>query len=182
MTINSPQLPGDVYSYDLVSEKLKHWTYSETGGINISIFSVPELIEFETFDQVSDANQKIPAFYHKPSNITGKTPVLINIHGAPESQYRPLFNSTIAYLVNEMGIAVIAPNVRGSSGYGKSYLKLDNGFLREGTVKDIGVFLDWISKQPELDASKVAVMGGSYGGYIVLASITHYNEKLKMRY
>jgi dipeptidyl aminopeptidase/acylaminoacyl peptidase len=103
---------------------------------------------------------------------------LINIHGGPEAQYNPYFSSTLQYWVNELGIAVIAPNVRGSSGYGKAYLQLDNGFLRENSVKDIGALLDWIEEQPGLDKDRVGVIGGSYGGYMVLASMVHYNDRL----
>jgi dipeptidyl aminopeptidase/acylaminoacyl peptidase len=105
--------------------------------------------------------------------------VLINIHGGPEGQHLPYFSSSIQYYLNELGIAVISPNVRGSSGYGKSYLKIDNDYKREESVRDIGKLLDWIEQQPELDASRVAVSGGSYGGYMALASMIHYNNRLK---
>jgi dipeptidyl aminopeptidase/acylaminoacyl peptidase len=105
--------------------------------------------------------------------------VVINFHGGPEAQYQPSFSALVQYAANELGIAVLAPNVRGSSGYGKSFLLLDNGFKREDSVKDAGALLDWIAGQPELDASRVAVLGGSYGGYMVLAAMTHYNDRLK---
>jgi dipeptidyl aminopeptidase/acylaminoacyl peptidase len=101
------------------------------------------------------------------------------IHGGPESQFRPGFASIIQYLVNELGVAVLAPNVRGSSGYGKSYLLLDNGFGREDSVKDVGGLLDWIAKQPELDPARVAVYGGSYGGFMVLASMTTFPDRIR---
>ena len=104
---------------------------------------------------------------------------MISIHGGPESQYQPYFSSSSQYYVNDLGFAVIAPNVRGSAGYGKTYLKLDNAELREDSVKDIGALLDWIADQPELDESRVAVVGGSYGGYMVLASLVHYSDRLK---
>ncbi len=123
--------------------------------------------------------RKIPAFYYKPQSTSGKIPVIINIHGGPEGQSVPVFSPFISYLTNELGIAVLSPNVRGSSGYGKTFLKLDNGFKREESVKDIGALLDWIAKQPELDASRVAVWGGSYGGYMVLASMTNFNDRIK---
>ncbi|MCB0586764.1 MAG: S9 family peptidase, partial [Phaeodactylibacter sp.] len=97
----------------------------------------------------------------------------------PESQYRPGFSPIFQYYLKELGIAVIAPNVRGSAGYGKNFLKLDNGYKREDSVKDIGKLLDWIKEQPELDESRVAVMGGSYGGYMVLSSMAHYNGRLR---
>ena len=105
--------------------------------------------------------------------------MLVNIHGGPESQARPFFSPSTQHYVNELGMAVVYPNVRGSRGYGKAYLKLDNGRLREDSVRDIGALLDWIAKQPHLDASRVAVTGGSYGGYMVLASLVHYGERLR---
>lgn len=105
--------------------------------------------------------------------------MLIRIHGGPESQFRPYFSSSNQYYVGELGLAILAPNVRGSAGYGKGYLKLDNGYLREDTVRDIGRLLDWIEAQPELDSERVGVLGGSYGGYMVLSAMTHYNQRLK---
>jgi dipeptidyl aminopeptidase/acylaminoacyl peptidase len=177
--VNTPQSPNDVYSFNLVNNKLTRWTFSEVGGLDNASFSVPSLIEYETFDQVNGKPRKIPAFYYKPKNSTGKVPVLISIHGGPEGQALPTFSSFVSFMTNDLGIAVIAPNVRGSTGYGKTYLKLDNGMKREESVKDIGALLDWIAKQPELDASRVAVYGGSYGGYMVLASMVHYNARVR---
>ncbi|HRC32383.1 MAG TPA: alpha/beta fold hydrolase [Bacteroidia bacterium] len=179
MTINSPQSPGDIYTYDLGAHILKQWTFSEVGGLNPNTFVTPTLISYKTFDKPPGAMQQIPAWYYKPKKADAKLPVVILIHGGPEGQSLPTFNAYINYLTNELGIAVIAPNVRGSEGYGKTYLKSDNGFNRENSVKDIGALLDWIAQQPELDASRIAVYGGSYGGYMVLASLTNYNDKLK---
>ena len=139
----------------------------------------PELVHFPTFDQEGQQPRQIPAFYFKPKQADGPTPVVVYIHGGPEGQYVPYFSSFINYLTNEMGVAVIAPNVRGSAGYGKSYLQLDNDFKREESVKDIGALLDWIGQQSELDSDRVAVYGGSYGGYMVLASMVHYNDRLR---
>jgi len=178
MVLNTPQSSGDVYVMDLTNYSLERWTFSEVGGLNTSNFVVPELIHFPTFDQVDGKPRMIPAFITKPKG-TGPFPVVIDIHGGPEGQAQPYFNPIVQYYVNEMGIAVIEPNVRGSSGYGKSFLQLDNGFKREESVQDIGKLLDWIAIQPELDAKRVAVTGGSYGGYMVLASMTHFNDRLK---
>ncbi len=177
--INTPQTPGDAYVLSVESGELERWTYSEVGGLDTGSFVVPELIHYETFDTVDGKPRMIPAFCYKPKNGEGPFPVLIDIHGGPEGQELPYFSATTQYMVNELGIAVIAPNVRGSSGYGKSYLKLDNGYKREDSVRDIGKLLDWIEKQPELDASRVGVIGGSYGGYMVLAAMTMYNDRLK---
>lgn len=178
LEINTSRSPGDIYVLNLNTNALEQWTYSEVGGLNTGLFNEPELIHYETFDTVDGNPRKIPAFYYKPSRKTGPYPVLIMIHGGPEGQFLPYFSPVFQYYLNEMGIAVLAPNVRGSSGYGKSYLLLDNGYKREDSVKDIGKLLDWIDQQKDLDSSKVVVYGGSYGGYMVLASMIHYNDRI----
>jgi dipeptidyl aminopeptidase/acylaminoacyl peptidase len=177
--LNTPQTPSDIYSVNLSTQTLQRWTYSEVGGLDNGSFTVPTLITYESFDKVNGKPRKIPAFCYKPKQATGKLPVVINIHGGPESQALPTFSSFNSYLTNELGVAIIVPNVRGSAGYGKSYLLLDNGLKREESVKDIGALLDWIAKQPELDPTRIAVYGGSYGGYMVLASMAHYNDRIK---
>lgn len=177
-THESPTRPADAYGYDIRRHKLERWTRSEVGGLVTDFFVKPKLIEYPTFDKVDGKPRKIPAFYYKPPG-RGPHPVLIHIHGGPESQYRPRFSGWLQYLALELGMAVIAPNVRGSDGYGKSYLLLDNGKKREDSVKDIGALLDWIKQQSELDSGRVAVHGGSYGGYMVLASLVHYGDRLR---
>lgn len=179
MTISSTQIPGDIYSYNLTDEEIKRWTYSEVGGLNTSSFPVPELFTYETFDSISGQPREIPAFAFNPVQDNNPIPVLIFIHGGPEAQYIPSFSPFTSYLVEELGIAVIAPNVRGSSGYGKTYVGLDDGYLREHSVKDIGSLIDWIAMQPEYDANRIGVIGASYGGYMVLASMFHFNDKLR---
>jgi dipeptidyl aminopeptidase/acylaminoacyl peptidase len=178
LTINKAKSPADVYVLDLNEELLSQWTISEVGGLNKDHFIMPDLITYPTFDFVGKVQRHIPAYYYRPKAARAPFPVLIYIHGGPESQYRPVFSSAFQYYLQELGIAIIAPNVRGSTGYGKNYLRLDDGYKREDSVKDIGKLLDWIEQQPELDASRVAVMGGSYGGYMVLASMAHYNDRL----
>jgi dipeptidyl aminopeptidase/acylaminoacyl peptidase len=175
--INSATSPSDVYAIDLSARSLARWTESEVGGLDTSKFVAPALVHFPG-KAVRGKPLSIPAFYYKPTK-PGPHPVVINIHGGPESQARPLFSADMQYLVGELGIAVLVPNVRGSEGYGKTYLKLDNGYRREDSVGDIGALLDWIATQPELDAKRVAVYGGSYGGYMVLSSMTHYNDRLR---
>jgi dipeptidyl aminopeptidase/acylaminoacyl peptidase len=179
LVINTPKTPGDIFVLNLQDNSIERWTNSEVGGLNTDSFIVPEIIKYETFDKVNGKPRLIPAFYYKPLKGKSPFPVLINIHGGPEGQHLPYFSSSIQYYLNELGIAVISPNVRGSSGYGKSYLNLDNDYKREESVRDIGKLLDWIEQQPELDASRVAVSGGSYGGYMVLASMIHFNNRLK---
>lgn len=172
LSINTPKSPTDVYLLDN-DDELTRWTFSEVGGLNTENFVEPELVRFESFDGLN-----VPAFVYKP-NSTGPHPVIISIHGGPESQYRPYFSSNVQLWLQELGAAVIAPNVRGSAGYGKEYVSLDNGFKREDSVKDIGALLDWIATQPDLDADRVAVIGGSYGGYMVLASSVHFSDRLQ---
>lgn len=178
--LNSAVSPSDVYTVDLGANAVTRWTTSEVGGLDASTFAAPELVRFPTFDKVRGKARTIPAFYYRPkANDGAKAPVVIQIHGGPESQARPVFNADTQFLVDQLGVAVLVPNVRGSAGYGKSYLQLDNGFHREDSVKDIGALLDWIGTRPELDARRVAVHGGSYGGYMVLATMTHYDARLR---
>ncbi len=183
MTINTPQTPADSYVLDLGRDPQDHgalvrWTFSEVGGLDTASFPVPTLTGFPTFDDVDGEPRQIPAWVYKPAG-EGPFPVVVQIHGGPEGQSRPFFSSTYQMWLQRLGVAVIRPNVRGSAGYGKTYLGLDNGFKREDSVKDIGALLDWIETQPDLDASRVAVFGGSYGGYMVLASAVHYSDRLK---
>ena len=165
---------GDVYSLDPAMGKLTRWTTSETGGLDTKHLSEPVLIRWPSFD-----GRQISGFYYRPpARFAGRRPVLINIHGGPESQARPGFQGRGNYLLGELGVAIIEPNVRGSTGYGKSFVKLDNGFKREDSVKDIGALLDWIERQPGLDASRIMVTGGSYGGYMTLMVATTYNDRI----
>lgn len=176
MSLAQPSAPAEAYSLELATGKLTRWTYSEVGGLDTSRFRTAERIQFTSFD-----GRVIPAYCAKPAGAAKdrKVPVVISIHGGPEGQSRPYFSGFEQFLMLELGVAVIQPNVRGSSGYGKTYLKLDNADRREDSVKDIGALLDWIQEQPDLDANRVVVMGGSYGGYMVLASLVHYSPRLK---
>ena len=173
-SISTASQPFDSYSVDLASGRIDRWTFSETGGLNTSTFSEPQLIHWKSWDDHS-----ISGFLYKPSaKVPGKHPVIIEIHGGPEGQTRPDFLGRDNYYVNELGIALIYPNVRGSTGYGKTFQKLDNGLLREGSYKDINSLLDWIRTQPDLDADKVLITGGSYGGFMTLAVATNYNDRI----
>lgn len=183
LSINTAKNPTDAYVLDLNhktlnADALTRWTFSEVGGLNTSVFVEPELVKYPTFDNVDGKPRQIPAFIFRPQNSKQPAPVIISIHGGPEGQYRPRFSSTVQLWIQQLGAAVIAPNVRGSDGYGSDYLKLDNGFKREDSVKDIGALLDWIKTQPDLDSERVIVIGGSYGGYMVLASAVHYSDRL----
>lgn len=174
MTITSATSPGDVYSYNVKSKKVERWTESETGGLDASKFSNPEIIRVKSFDGL-----EISAMVYRPPTARKKSPVIINIHGGPESQSRPVYQGRDNFYLNELGIAIVKPNVRGSDGYGKTYLTLDNGFKREDSVRDIGAIIQWIKTQPDLDGERIAVAGGSYGGYMVLASLMHFGGDLR---
>ena len=173
-SLSSASRTYDAYSVDVASGKIERWTTSETGGLNTSEFAEPQLIHWKSWD-----DRSISGFLYKPpAKFTGKHPVIIDIHGGPEGQVRPDFLGQDNYFINELGVAMIYPNVRGSTGYGKTFQKLDNGFLREGSYKDINSLLDWIQRQPDLDASKVMITGGSYGGFMTLAVATNYNDRI----
>jgi dipeptidyl aminopeptidase/acylaminoacyl peptidase len=175
VNIASSRSPGDVYSYNIDTKKLTRWTNSASAGLNPLEFAEPKLAKWKSFDGL-----EISGFVYAPDakKFPGKRPVLINIHGGPEGQSRPGFINRNNYLVGELGIALIFPNVRGSSGFGKTFLALDNGMKREDSVKDIGALLDWIKTQPDLNADRVMVSGGSYGGYMALAVSTHYADRI----
>jgi len=173
-TLTNSQGPADVYSEDVTTGKLERWTNSET-AVPANDFPPAELVEWKTFD-----GKRISGFlYRPPAKFTGKRPVVVNIHGGPEGQSLPTFLGRYNYLLNEMGIALIYPNVRGSTGYGKSFTLLDNGFLREDTYKDINALFDWIAAQRELDAARIGVTGGSYGGHMTLAVATFYSDRIR---
>jgi acetyl esterase/lipase len=174
----SAQTPRDAYVYDPASNKTERWTRSESGPVDSSTFVAADLIRYPTWDRIDGRPRMIAAYLYQP-RTAGPHPVLINIHGGPESQYRPDFDAFTQFLVNELGYVVIAPNVRGSAGYGKEFLALDNGVLREDAVKDIGSLLVWIGLQRDLKRDRVVVMGGSYGGYMALASLAAYNDRLR---
>ncbi len=179
--ISGPQVPGDVFSRTLNSGLMTRWTRGETGGIDPESFVMPQTIRYGSFDSdktMMNLPRQIPAAVYTPPG-RGPFPVLIMIHGGPEAQARPQFSELIQFLVRERGIAVAVPNVRGSAGYGKTYLALDNGRLREDSVKDIGALIDYLGTQEQFDKQRIAVYGGSYGGYMVLASLVHFGDKLR---
>jgi dipeptidyl aminopeptidase/acylaminoacyl peptidase len=166
--------PGDCYSYDVTTGKLERWTTSET-AVKTAAFPEAELAQWKSFD-----GKEISGFLYKPpAKFTGKRPVLVVIHGGPEGQSQPTFLGRSNYYLNELGIALIYPNVRGSTGYGKTFTLLDNGFQREDTYKDINALFDWIRTRPDLDAERIAVTGGSYGGHMTLAVSTFYSDRIR---
>lgn len=174
-TQSTAKTSSDVYRFEIASGQIVPWTKSELGQIQESDISLPKPIEWKSFD-----GMKITGFYYPAAaKFTGKRPVMINIHGGPEGQSMASFSGSGNYYTNEMGVAMIFPNVRGSSGFGKTFIAKDNGYLREDSVKDIGALLDWIAQQPDLDKDRVMIMGGSYGGYMTLATAFHYADRIR---
>ncbi len=176
-TVAGAQSRSDVYTWSMADRKslTARWTASETGGIPAAQFVRPELVKWKSFDV-----REISGFLYAPdaAKFPGKRPLIINIHGGPEAQFRPGFAGRTNYFINELGCAVLFPNVRGSAGYGKTFLQLDNGLKREDSYKDISALLDWIPSQEKLDPAKVMVTGGSYGGYMTLAVASNYADRI----
>lgn len=174
--LNSAKSTSDIYSINIDQpETPQRWTFSETGGLNTTNFVEPQLVKWPTFD-----GKSISGFLYMPDpkKFSGKRPVIVNIHGGPEGQFQPGFLGRNNYYLNELGVAIIFPNVRGSSGYGKTFLKLDNGMRRDDTYKDIGALLDWVRRNPSLDSDKILITGGSYGGHMTWATATLYNDRI----
>ena len=173
-TLGSARSPADAWSYDATTQRVVRWTESELGGVNVADLRDPEPVRWTSFD-----GREITGFlYRPPARFTGRRPVIIDIHGGPESQERPGFMGRSNYYLHELGVAILAPNVRGSTGFGRTFVSLDNGLKREDSVRDIGALLDWIAREPTLDPSRVLVMGGSYGGYMTLMTATTYDARI----
>jgi dipeptidyl aminopeptidase/acylaminoacyl peptidase len=178
LSIENAQSPRDVFVLEIERNALVRYTKSEAGPVDTLQNVAAELMRYPTFDRENGKSRQVPAFIYR-SPIPGPRPVYIDIHGGPESQYTPSFTPFTQFLVRELGFTVIAPNVRGSSGYGTTYMNLDNGEDREDSILDIGALLVWIGLQKDMDAKKVFVAGGSYGGYMSLASMVHFGDRLR---
>ncbi len=172
--VENAQCPSDVYSLNVTNNQIDRWTHSETGMVDLSKATEPKLIHWKSFD-----GRQISGFLYQPANFDGKRPVLINIHGGPESQWRPRFLGVSNYLLDKLGIAIVYPNVRGSLGYGKTFSQLDNGLKRQDSYKDIATLIEWIKSVPDLDSDRIMLMGGSYGGNMTLACSMLYSDKIK---
>ena len=174
-TMASAKSPNEVYSLEVAAGTITKWTDAQT-GVSAAELVEPALVKLKSFDDV-----EISAFVYRPDpkKFPGRRPVLISIHGGPESQSRPGFLARFNYFLNEMGVALVFPNVRGSAGRGKTFLELDNGFKREDSVKDIGTIIGWIQRDAGLDGQRIGVYGGSYGGYMVLSCLTHFSAQLQ---
>lgn len=165
----------DIYSLNSVTGKTERWVKGTSNALDADKFSEPEVIHWKSFD-----DRQISGFlYRPPVKFVGKRPVIIDIHGGPDDQARPDFNGADNYFINELGVVKVYPNIRGSTGYGKTFLKLDNGSKREDAIKDIGALLDWIKTQPTLDSDRVLVTGVSYGGYVALSVAANYADRIR---
>ena len=174
----APDRPRDAYALEIDTSRLEEWTSSEAGPLDRTKLAVPHLAQFPTFDRTDGQSRQIPFYSYAPAT-PGAHPVLIVLSDGPNAQFRPRFDPWIQYLVNELGFAVLGPNVRGSSGYGKSYRALGRGLQREDAVKDVGALLVWLGRQSELDTKHVAVCGDAYGGYLALAALAYYGDRLR---
>ena len=164
----------DIYLWDLTEDKVRQMTQSSHGGIPLDSFVAPQLIHYPTFDINTDETiREIPAWFYRPQeNTPGQNlPIVVMPHGGPESQFRPTFQFLIQYLCQH-GYGVLAPNVRGSTGYGKTYSHLDDVRKRMDSVNDLAFAALWLQKQPGIDPDRLVVYGGSYGGFMVLAALT----------
>jgi len=175
-SVGSARSTSDVYVWDAVEGgPAIRWTESELGGLVAETLVEPRAIDWQSFDGL-----KIRGFlYPAAPRFTGRRPVIINIHGGPEGQSRPIFQGRNNFFMSELGVALVFPNVRGSTGYGKTFVKLDNALKREDSVRDIGALLDWIATRPDLDPDRVMITGGSYGGFMTLACATTYDERIR---
>ncbi len=177
LSMSSARVAGDAFSVDPKTLAVTRWTESETGGLDASANIEPELVQVKSFD-----GETVSGFLYRPDpkRFPGKRPLVMDIHGGPEGQVRPDYRGSDNYLLNELGIALFFPNVRGSSGFGKRFVNLDNGpDLRENSVKDIGAILDALGRDATLDAGRFAISGMSYGGYMCYASAVHYGARIK---
>jgi dipeptidyl aminopeptidase/acylaminoacyl peptidase len=175
VSVSSAKAPSQLHSIDVESGRPAQWTSAYAPpGINMAAFPEQKIVRWRSYDGLMISG----LLTSPPARFTGRRPVLVLIHGGPESQATVGFLNRYNYLVNELGIAILEPNIRGSSGYGKSFLALDNATKREDSVRDIGALLNWIGAQPRLEASRVIVAGSSYGGYVALAAAFHYADRI----
>ncbi|MEO6212266.1 MAG: alpha/beta fold hydrolase [Vicinamibacterales bacterium] len=175
-SFGSVRTSADVYSVNAASGAITQWTRSAVGGVDPATLPEPEIVRWKSFDGTPISG----VLYRPPARFTGPRPVIVNIHGGPnDARERPRFQGRSAYFLNEMGIAILFPNVRGSFGFGTTFEKLDDRRKREDAVKDVGALLDWIATRPLLDARRVMVTGASYGGYMTYAVAQRYPERIR---
>jgi len=175
-SFNSAKSAADVWSLDPKTMQITRWTQSETGGLDPSVNAEPRIVTTKSFDGLEVSGL---LYLPDPAKFPGKRPLIVDIHGGPEGQSTAGFMGADNYLLNELGVGVFLPNVRGSTGYGKTFVSLDNGpFKREDSVKDMAALIDAVRKDAAVDPAKVGLTGGSYGGYMCYAAAVQLKEKL----
>jgi dipeptidyl aminopeptidase/acylaminoacyl peptidase len=176
-SLSSARSASDVWSIDPQTMALTRWTQSETGGLDPAINVEPQIVTVKSFDKLPVSGL---LYLPDPAKFPGKRPLLFDVHGGPEGQTSASFRGRANYYLNELGIGLFYPNVRGSTGYGKKYVSLDNGpFKREDSVRDMAALLDAVRANPRVDADKVGLTGGSYGGYMCYAAAVQLKDKLR---
>jgi len=170
MVVSGASSPADIWVLDLGSKQFTQITQTPHAGVDLSTLVRPELVRYKAHDGL-----ELSGWLYRPKGVTKPGPIVLSFHGGPEGQERPGFNSMYQALVSR-GIAVFAPNVRGSSGFGKKFVNLDNGALRENGVKDIKASVDYVVSAGVADPKRVGIVGGSYGGYMVMAGLTEYPD------
>ena len=176
-SLSSAKSASDVWSLDPASLKLTRWTQSETGGLDPTVNVEPEIVSVRSFDKLPVSGL---LYLPDPARFPGKRPLLFDVHGGPEGQSVASFRGRNNYYLNELGIGLFYPNVRGSTGYGKKFVSLDNGpFQRENSVRDMAALLDAVRANPRVDADKIGLTGGSYGGYMCYAAAVQLKDKLR---
>jgi len=168
---------SDIYVWDLARDRVQAITRSAHGGVPLDSFVAPELVHYPTFDTTGDGGpRQIPAWFFQPRGHTGApVPTILLVHGGPEGQTRPYFHPLVQYFVRR-GYSVFAPNVRGSTGYGKAYSHLDDVEKRMDSVADLAHAARWLQEQPGVDGDRLIVFGGSYGGFMVLSALCTYPD------
>ena len=176
LRVGGSHAPTNSYSYNLKTKELIQLTDVLNKEIEGSDLVSAEVVRFKSFDGL-----EIPAIYYQPkqASVENKVPAIVWVHGGPGGQSRQGFNSTIQYLVNH-GYAVLAVNNRGSSGYGKTFYKMDDQNHGDKDLKDCVAGKDWLAQQAVIDADKIGILGGSYGGYMTMAALTYAPEEFKV--
>ena len=173
-TIENIGKPASIQSFNIDTKQFTDWTKEKLPPSLASKVSAPDVIRWKSFDQ-----REISGYIVRPKSSVKKTPVLIDIHGGPQILARPLFNSQDIRLASNLNLAIIHTNIRGSSGFGKEFMDADDKEKRADAVKDIRALLDWVEKQPDLDADKIFLRGGSYGGFIALSTALHEPKRVR---
>jgi dipeptidyl aminopeptidase/acylaminoacyl peptidase len=177
-SLAAPTQPDDAFVLDIATNSLTAWTHSEAGPVDVASFITPHLVEVPTFDRDALHAREIPTYVYEPAG-SARHPVLIALEGGPEQQFRPDFDPWIQYLVKEQGLTVVAPNLRGSHGYGKSYAAAGMGLLREDAIKDIGALLVWVRARRDLDGHRVLISGRGYGATLALTTLVNYSDHVR---